>query len=147
MNRVPRRWRWGLTALWMIVIFVLSAQTGSGQHSAWVLSTFLALLGLPIPPDWLMDGLHTGVRKLAHVLEYAILALLMAWSLLPRAGYLYRAWLFTVAYAVSDELHQLFVPNRAGTLTDVVVDALGATCALLWLARRSALIERRDAAC
>ena len=34
--------------------------------------------------------------------------------------------LFCVCYAISDELHQLFVPGRAGRLFDVCVDGAGA---------------------
>ena len=36
------------------------------------------------------------------------------------------AWTLTVAYAASDELHQLFVPGRAGRLSDIGIDAAGA---------------------
>ena len=36
-------------------------------------------------------------------------------------------------YACSDEFHQLFVPDRAGLFTDVLVDTAGAVIALLVL--------------
>lgn len=41
------------------------------------------------------------------------------------AKYLAAAWLIGTAYACTDEFHQLFVPDRAGTLTDVVIDSAG----------------------
>jgi VanZ family protein len=76
-----------------------------------------------------IPGLQTGLgfwdlvlRKLAHVAEYAVLG-----ALLTRA--LGRAWLaaaLAVAYAVTDEVHQHFVPGRVGSVTDVAIDALGA---------------------
>ena len=35
-------------------------------------------------------------------------------------------WAFATCYAATDELHQLFVPGRAGMLSDVVLDSCGA---------------------
>ena len=39
--------------------------------------------------------------------------------------------LVTAAYAATDEFHQLFVPGRAGRVTDVLIDSAGAFLALL----------------
>lgn len=54
--------------------------------------------------------------------EYAILAVLLV-----RATGSY-AWAFAlaVAYAASDEVHQLFVRGRHGSPLDVAIDAVGA---------------------
>lgn len=41
------------------------------------------------------------------------------------------AFLIAVLYAVSDEIHQTFVPTREGRLRDVVIDTAGITCAYL----------------
>jgi len=43
------------------------------------------------------------------------------------------ALLITIAYAISDEFHQSFVPNRTGSPFDVVIDATGAVAVLLGL--------------
>ena len=45
------------------------------------------------------------------------------------------AWIITVLYACTDEIHQLFVPGRAGMVTDVMIDSIGVTLIsiiLLW---------------
>ena len=43
-----------------------------------------------------------------------------------------------VAYAVSDEIHQTFVPGRAGKPLDVAIDTLGVVCGIaLWQLLRS----------
>ena len=39
--------------------------------------------------------------------------------------------IIAVAYAVSDEAHQLFVPNRTADAGDVLADAAGASVALI----------------
>ena len=36
-------------------------------------------------------------------------------------------------YAITDELHQVFVPGRMGSPVDVLIDALGVACGVvLW---------------
>jgi VanZ family protein len=85
---------------------------------------------LPVygPWDWL-------IKKGAHFLAYALLAFLA--FRVTREGprpYLI-AFLIAFAYAVSDEIHQLFVDGRHGTAVDVVIDSLGALAAL-WLIHR-----------
>jgi VanZ family protein len=68
----------------------------------------------------------TVLRKLAHMTEYAILAVLLV-----RATGSY-AWAFAlaVAYAATDEVHQLFVRGRHGSPVDVAIDAVGALVGL-----------------
>ena len=39
-------------------------------------------------------------------------------------------------FAISDEWHQTFVPDRYGTVTDVLIDSLGILLAGGWLLRR-----------
>ncbi|MGQ9714086.1 MAG: VanZ family protein [Anaerolineae bacterium] len=80
----------------------------------------------------------------AHVVEYAGLAAWLYRALAVGEGkvkpYLGAGFL-SVAYAVSDELHQMGVPGREASLGDVALDALGAAVALglvgLW-SKRSA---------
>jgi VanZ family protein len=48
------------------------------------------------------------------------------------------AWTVTVLYAISDEVHQTFVPGRSGRALDVLIDACGALLVgvVLWTVRR-----------
>ncbi|MCB9421270.1 MAG: VanZ family protein [Ardenticatenaceae bacterium] len=73
------------------------------------------------------------VKKGAHFLAYALLAIL-AWRVFDgrKRPYLY-AIVFTILYAISDEYHQTFVPGRNGQLVDVVIDSLGGAAALFSL--------------
>ena len=69
------------------------------------------------------------LRKLAHAGEFAVLGAL----LLRATGSARAAFAGGVAYAVSDELHQHFVPGRVGSPLDVAIDAVGvALGVLLW---------------
>lgn len=94
------------------------------------------------------DLLELLLRKSAHMLSFAILALLAHWALAGtfpgwtarRRGW--TAFLFAVLYALSDEWHQTFVPTRHGALRDVAIDAVGAALALLVLRLRFARQRR-----
>ena len=75
----------------------------------------------------------------AHAIEYMGLAVLTARALnnglrLPLPGRtLALAFLLCMGYAISDEIHQKFVPNRFADVTDVLSDAVGAGAGLLGL--------------
>jgi VanZ family protein len=75
------------------------------------------------------------LRKLAHMTEYAVLALL----LVRATGSVAWAFALTVAYACTDELHQTFVRGRHGTPVDVGIDAAGALIGLSLLRLRRRL--------
>jgi VanZ like family len=67
-----------------------------------------------------------ALRKLAHPAEYAILGLL----LLRATGRSSTAFVLATLYAVTDELHQAFVPGRHASLLDVAIDATGVAVGL-----------------
>ena len=70
-----------------------------------------------------------------HVVAYAVLAALLWWGLaavgLTNRRRLVLAFAGAVAYGLSDEWHQSFVPGRDPSDFDVAVDALGALASLL----------------
>jgi hypothetical protein len=72
------------------------------------------------------------LRKLAHMTEYAVLALLLARAL----GRALPAFAVGVAYAASDEFHQTFVRGREGRPLDVAIDSVGLAAGLLLWSRR-----------
>lgn len=53
------------------------------------------------------------------------------------------SWAFCILYAASDEFHQLFVPGRAGLITDVCIDSAGALLGILLFLGALRLISRR----
>lgn len=69
------------------------------------------------------------VRKAAHIIEYTILSLCMAWPLWIRKlrgrRFMMLNFLTCLAYAASDEFHQLYVEGRSGNLRDIGIDAIG----------------------
>ncbi len=76
------------------------------------------------------------LRKIAHMVEYAILARLLARALMHSFDTWTWKKVFVVTltlcalYAVSDEYHQHFILGRVGSPRDVAIDTAGAWLAL-----------------
>jgi hypothetical protein len=68
-----------------------------------------------------LGGWDLLLRKLAHAAEYAVLGLLLFRAL----GRVAAAFWLGAAYAVTDEIHQAFVPGRVGSPVDFAIDAAG----------------------
>ena len=68
--------------------------------------------------------LNFVTRKIGHMVEYGILFLLLHRSFESKKPIL--AFILAAFYAVTDEVHQIFVPLREGKPTDVLFDSLGA---------------------
>ena len=127
---------------WALVIFTLSHQpaaVSSGQSGVIVGHLQQAIPGVSTA---LLTFL---VRKSAHIIAYFILGILMyralriticRWQTRTVASF---ALLSCSLYAVTDEIHQLFVPGRSGELRDVMIDSIAALVGVglcVWLMRR-----------
>jgi VanZ family protein len=110
---------------------------------AWAGIMFL-LSSIPNPPGPRATDLRS---TLAHIAEYAVfgflaLNLLARWRGQLTARLVAAAWLLSVAWGISDELHQALVPRRDASVLDVLADAAGA--ALGVAAAAFSLRARRD---
>lgn len=83
------------------------------------------------------SDLDVALRKAAHMTEFGLLWALWLWALpgpRPRAALVALA--VTLAYAVSDEVHQSFVAERHPSPFDVAIDAAGiGVAAAIWAGR------------
>ncbi|MBL8850013.1 MAG: VanZ family protein [Planctomycetaceae bacterium] len=82
-----------------------------------------------------------AVVKGWHVAEFAILTWFVVRVIRWKTGTVTRrsiaaAMLCCALFAISDEWHQSFVPDRMGTATDVLIDCLGILAMGLALMRR-----------
>lgn len=154
----PRRLATGFLVLcWMLIIGSFSAQSGAESGS---LSRSVAKKVVTVEEkltrqtytneerDTRIEHMQLPIRKLAHMAEYAILAMLLTLHLgcyalakgvkaATNSFYLrlFLAWLISAVYAATDEIHQLFVDSRNGSFTDVCIDSAGAFLGLfcLWI--------------
>ncbi len=103
---------WALAVGYMAGIFVLSS------------------LPVPTPAE---EALARVGDKALHVLEYMVLALLLAFAIGSGPPPRLRRWAplialaVAVVYAATDEFHQSFVPGRDADVLDYVADLAGAT--------------------
>ena len=124
-----------LLVLWMGFIFSMSSENAekssntSGQTIRVVLS---AVPGFEEQPEEvkvnIIEKLQFIVRKSAHFIGYMILGILASGLILQYENINKKyplAFLICVIYAISDEIHQLFVPGRAGQVRDVLIDSAG----------------------
>jgi VanZ family protein len=68
-----------------------------------------------------LGGWDLVLRKAAHVAEYAILGALLTRAVVSP----WAAFALGTLYALTDELHQHFVPGRQASVLDVLIDAAG----------------------
>jgi VanZ family protein len=130
---------WLPVLIWMAVIFSASGDRQSFRHSSRIIAPIVRWL-FPQISDESLDAVVTFVRKGAHVAEYAVLAAL-CWRALRKPRKLDpRSWSWRDAgwavslvalYALTDEIHQSFVPSRYGSWRDVLVDTMGGVLGLL----------------
>lgn len=141
--------------LWMAVIFWFSAQPAdvSTEMSESIGRRIGSLLvsGFDTwePEQQLAfaDRIDFAVRKCAHATEYAVLAGLLLGMFasygLRGSRLIAIAMVMTLFYAMTDELHQMFVPGRACMVRDVLIDGGGgaAMCLLYALLCRAAALR------
>ncbi len=126
--------------VWMGVIFFFSTDLGGGEHTSRLIGPLVRWFVPDISPENL-NATQFTVRKLAHVAEYALLAMLIdgarRWTPRNREFFTPREVVviltLTILYAISDEIHQSFVSTRIGTPTDVLIDLVGGTIGLMIL--------------
>src|SRR5699024_4047535 len=114
---------------WMILIFYLSHQpaTSSSELSAGITAFIINMIEKMIPfIEVEISSFHTFIRKCAHFLAYLILGILVAYAIHVKRFYRFVfALIICVLYAISDEVHQLFIPGRSGEVGDVLIDSVG----------------------
>lgn len=80
------------------------------------------------------DKVERVIRKCAHFSVFTMLGFFASMTAGRRKlfgrGTAFTL-LFCVLYACSDEIHQLFVPGRAGMIMDVIIDTGGALTGIL----------------
>ena len=134
----------------MIVIFNFSAQVAeeSQELSSGITEVIIETVEKIAPDTRINHGvLSHYVRKNAHFIAYFILGILSTNALYLNGIYNKKAFsiglLISVIYAITDEIHQLFVPGRAGRILDVIIDSSGALVGIILYILLFKLIEKK----
>jgi VanZ family protein len=131
-------------------MFVGSTDLLSAEQTSRFLAPFLRWLKPDISAETL-GQIHFFMRKLGHVGEYALLAMLM-WRA-ARGGTNRRVkmsilfvsiWIVCAIFAASDEFHQTFASSRTASLRDVAIDIVGAFIglAICWVFASRKAVEK-----
>lgn len=133
---------WGIiTVLIMLIIFFMSAKPAvdSQDQSDFVLD-MLHSIGIAkgvtdsaVPFFWIIS-----IRKIAHMLEYFALGFAMNIAVynvreFSNISTAVISMVIAYLYSCTDEIHQVFVPGRAGMLSDTLIDLIGIVTAILIL--------------
>lgn len=127
-----------LLLLWMIFIFMFSAQ--NADKSSKTSSGVVKKIASAVYPDFkekseaekeeITEKLSYPVRKLAHFSIFFVLSVI---SYFAFATYNFFGLgigrlispIFCIIYAVTDEIHQLFVIGRSCEIKDMLIDSSG----------------------
>jgi len=154
--RFQAQLRTWLPVLACMMVFAVESTSylGADRTDAPLRRVAEALFGYDIGVHW--NLIHLLIRKSGHFAGYGMFSLLCFrgfWrTFRSAASQMLRqlrahglAILATFLVAGADEFHQSFVPNRFGSLSDVLLDTYGAValCFVLFLAMQAAERRRR----
>ena len=122
-----------LIVVWIITVFMFSGQKGedssntSGTFRELSIRIFIGeIVGINSP---ILQMLENIIRKLAHYTIYTIGGfLIMNYAYTTDNILKYKilySICFGIGYAITDEIHQFFVPGRSARFFDVGIDSLG----------------------
>lgn len=127
----------------MAVIFMFSSQNAekSSNVSKTIVETVVEKIIEKVDVDNKIEvkpeSLEKIIRKSAHFALFALLGV-FAFFTLKTSGYISRnlhifafALIICIVYAISDEVHQMFVSGRDGNAIDVAIDTSGALIGML----------------
>jgi len=119
----------------MIVIFSFSADSGTTstkKSDSFIVKSCETLLGRKLTStekDIYINKFVKLVRKSAHFVLYFLLGLSIISFITEFMILNYKTVLLTIIlvflYAISDEVHQLFVSGRSAEIFDIFIDTLG----------------------
>ena len=142
---MPKSFRiplWIAVVLWMALIFSFSMETAaeSSESSGGFIRTLLETFDRDFSAlssteqHTKIESLSYFIRKSAHFCIFGMLGILVtsavsAHGLSPKKTALFSLGICAL-YAISDEIHQYFVPGRACMLRDMLIDTCGAACGI-----------------
>jgi len=133
-----------LLIFWMGLIFYFSNQPAltsdsvSNSVMAKIIDVVETIIGRDFTDIEISNIYEYGItplRKCAHLFIYFILGILLYLLLkeynLNNKKLIILTILFSMLYACSDEIHQLFILGRSGEVRDLLIDTIGSSIGIL----------------
>jgi len=135
LSRFKLSFNWALVFLWMGVIFYFSSQEGLISHqksfslTVAVEKVIEMITGEDVVNTQNRQEFEFIIRKIAHITEYFILSFLFFRAFINtnknfKLSFILTA-VFSIIYASTDEVHQIFVAGRGPSPVDVMIDSIG----------------------
>lgn len=131
-----------LIIIWMLLIFNYSNQNGSTSSSLSdkIIIKIAEIFDKDLTPEKkekIIQKYKVIVRKGAHFGAYFILGVLNIILFIDLKGTTKASYIIStlicILYAITDEIHQLFIPGRCGSIIDVFIDTTGALTAITFI--------------
>ncbi|MBQ3182803.1 MAG: VanZ family protein [Clostridia bacterium] len=135
---------WSLVASLMIFIFAMSAEPAA-ESTETSGRTLRAIFNVIYPgfknfdearQQEIIDQNQYFIRKTAHFSVYTLLGMLVSLAIAQHTNkFSLISYGTGTLYAISDEIHQLYVPGRSGQISDVLLDSAGVLlgCILIFI--------------
>ncbi len=104
---------------------------------------YLSSLSNPLPPGPPGPPSIIDINIILHMCEYAGFSFFVAFGYFSKFNIKYTVS-FTIIYAILDEVHQHFVPNRFFDIFDIFIDIIGVIIGFFAFIILKKLIERLD---
>ncbi len=131
-----------LIVIWMITIFMFSGEGGkkskttSGSIVGFIVDKIYDTSNMSQKErEDKIEDLQRPIRKLAHFTIYTIggvitFVFMNKLNITNKRKILYSI-MFCLIYAITDEIHQYYVPGRSCDIRDVLIDTIGASIGIL----------------
>ncbi len=111
--------RFTLPIAYMLCVLLLSSIPGDTSESI---------------PTFVLSLIPSSIQNLLHIPLFAGLGLSWIWALNPTQLTTHQKsaalLLICISFAILDELHQLSIPGRYGSVSDLILDIIGILSAL-----------------
>lgn len=92
------------------------------------------------------------IRKIAHfsiytLVGFLLMALFSTYENIKRKYQIYISAIIGILYAISDEIHQSFTPERGPKITDVFIDSLGVFFGMAVILLIIEILNRKNKKC
>jgi len=118
----------------MIMAFIFYMSSEDAGQSTLTSDSFILLLFDKFPFIKKLSYQYTYeqyvgfIREAAHFTEFCALGFLAYLNITEyrKNKLIFYSFIFSVIYAISDEIHQLYIPGRVCDINDVIIDSCGA---------------------
>lgn len=122
--------------LWMILVFMLSNEVAIDSSSTSVnfIRLILKIFNCNVTEN-VLELLQPVIRKMAHFVLYTLGGILV-YNMCLQLGVKKtkkKSFCIGMFYAITDEIHQLFVEGRSGEIRDVIIDSTGVVLGIIIL--------------